>query len=206
MFEAWKQFLNEASPTLISSGMPQSSIEKILACDAPISPVTDMAEALGFPAGTPYEGKIPDNPYPNYYTDTVSSPNIIIPKKWVLENLEVMLEFESMQQAAGGSLILDMYMAFGGRNSQATSDQANSLSQAHRDGAFMTFSITHDKLSTLNFYSNLLPMMYNVSSGSFPGFVGSNHVGTNTLGPLKSNWTAACPMEWTLKERYEKCK
>jgi hypothetical protein len=117
-----------------------------------------------------------------------------------------MLELETMQQAMGGSLTVYMYMVFGGRNSQATSDQANSLSQAHRDGGFMTFSITHDKLSTLNFYSDLLPMMYNVSSSSFPGFIGSNHVGTNTLGPLKSNLTVACPTEWTLKERYEKCK
>lgn len=205
MFAAWKQFLIGASPTLISAGMSQSSIDKILSCNATIYPVTDMVEALAFPSGTPYEGQIPDNPAPNYFTDTISTGNIILPKKWILENIDVIMELETMQQAKWGSLIVDMYMAFGGHSSRATSDQANSLSQAHRDGGFMTFAIPHDKLSTLHFYSDLLPKMYDTSSGSFPGFIGSNHAGTNTLGPLKSNWSVACPTEWTLKERYDKC-
>jgi hypothetical protein len=39
----------------------------------------------------------------------------------------------------------------------------------------------------------------------FPGFIGSNHCGPNTRGPLKDDWTKACPMEWTTEERDEKC-
>jgi hypothetical protein len=71
----------------------------------------------------------------------------------------------------------------------------------------MTFFISHDMLSPLLFYSDLLPSMYDTSSGdSFPGFIGLNHVGTNILGPLKSDWTEACPMELTLEECADKCE
>ncbi|KAL3808143.1 hypothetical protein ACHAXA_000427 [Cyclostephanos tholiformis] len=208
MFEAWKQYLKSASQSLIDVGIPESSLEKMHLCNATIFYAPDMFDALSLPPGSRYQGKLQDNPMPNYYTDTIGQGNVILPKKWMLENLDAVIGFELLFQQYGASFLMDggLYKAFGGRSSKASSDQANSLSEAHREGGFMTFRITHDSLSSMPFYSDLLPMMYNTSSGdSFPGFIGSNHVGTNTLGPLKSDWTEACPMEWTLEERADKC-
>ena len=39
----------------------------------------------------------------------------------------------------------------------------------------------------------------------FPGFVGPNHAHTAVRGPLKSDWTKACPYDWTKEEQDEKC-
>ena len=50
----------------------------------------------------------------------------------------------------------------------------------------------------------------NVEAGetgdNFPAFLGLNHhLGPNIRGPLKHDWTKACPVNWTRKERDEKC-
>merc|ERR1712238_583017 len=39
----------------------------------------------------------------------------------------------------------------------------------------------------------------------FPGFLGSNHLTANVVGPLKSNWTKICPNDWTLERRADEC-
>eukprot|EP00984_Skeletonema_dohrnii_P030527 scaffold22078_cov84-Skeletonema_dohrnii-CCMP3373.AAC.2 len=70
------------------------------------------------------------------------------------------------------------YYAFGGATVSG-SDQANSLSQAHRDAAFMVALLfTADEEA--NFWGNLFPQMY-------------------------EDWTKPCPREWTFEERGEKC-
>jgi len=101
------------------------------------------------------------------------------------------------------------YRAFGGRT-PATSDQANGLSQAHRDGGYMV-TFAHTSIPGVpfpsiddSFFTDLFPKMFDTSDG-FPGFIGSNHVGPNTMGPMKEDWTKACPLEWTEEERDEKC-
>ena len=48
--------------------------------------------------------------------------------------------------------------------------------------------------------------MYDTSDKSnFPAFLGANHAGINTRGPLKDDWTKPCPYDWTQEERDEKC-
>ena len=34
---------------------------------------------------------------------------------------------------------------------------------------------------------------------------GADHAGPNTRGPLKSDWTKACPLEWNQEDRDKKC-
>lgn len=56
------------------------------------------------------------------------------------------------------------------------------------------------------FFSTTLPTWYDTSDkDNFPGYLGGNHAGINTRGPLKDDWTKACPVEWTQEERDEKC-
>ena len=207
MFEAWKQYLNSASQSLLELGIPESSLDKISSCNATNIYALDMATSPStFPPGSPYEGQVFDNPWQPGYLGVSGSANIILPKKWILENLDIMMSFDKWYKQVGlPSLVDDLYMVFGGRSSEATIDQANSLSEAHREGGFMLFPPLEFFLS-LSFYSHLIPKMYDRSSGSFPGFIGSNHAGPNTHGSLKSDLTKDCPMEWTLEERADKCE
>jgi len=56
--------------------------------------------------------------------------NIILPKKWILEN-----KVKAIRLIAGQDN-MNLYQAFGGIEA---SDQANSLSDAHRLGGFILF-------------------------------------------------------------------
>ena len=196
MFAAWKKYLTRLRGDLINQGYPESTVNKMLSCEATIYPVPSIADFFVFPPGHPYAGQIKDQPAPNYNSDQSAIANIILPKKFILEH------YEDLTGLGLG------YMAFGGRN-KATSDQANSLSEAHREGGYMIF-LPHEIVANPDlfpFYNLIFPSAYDTSSGSsFPGFIGSNHVGTNTLGPLKSDWTKPCPNDWTQKERDEKCE
>jgi hypothetical protein len=56
------------------------------------------------------------------------------------------------------------------------------------------------------FWSELFPKMFDISDKSvFPPVFGGNHAGMLSSGPRKDDWTKACPPEWTLEERAEKC-
>ena len=56
------------------------------------------------------------------------------------------------------------------------------------------------------FWSGLFPEIYDISDKSnFPAVFQSNHHGPSAHGPLKEDWTKACPLEWTFEERKEKC-
>jgi len=107
-----------------------------------------------------------------------------------------------LENAAGGAL--SPYYAFGGAAASG-SDQANSLSQAHRDAGFMlSLILTAD--DEANFWGNLFPKMFDISDKTnFPPVFGSNHAGFLATGPLKEDWTKPCPRDWTFEERREKC-
>jgi len=95
-----------------------------------------------------------------------------------------------------------LYYAFGG-GTTTSSDQANSLSNAHRDAAIMARLFT---LNETDFWGNLFPNMFNISDKTkFPPVFGSNHAAIFTMGPLKDDWTKPCPGDLTFEERSEKC-
>lgn len=119
--------------------------------------------------------------------------NVLVPSAWIEESEENLQTLLSMSG--------DPYLAFGG-GARTASDQANSLSSAHRAaGGMFGFD---DELDY--FWSELFPKMFDISDKSvFPPVLGGNHVGMLSSGPRKDDWTKACPPEWTLAERAEKC-
>jgi hypothetical protein len=119
--------------------------------------------------------------------------NVLVPKKWILENIE------------GATAYSASYRAFGGHNAKSSSDQFNYLSMAHRDTGYMiNFSLDENYDDT--FFIDTLPSFYDTTDRiNFPGYLGANHADINTRGPLKSDWTKACPLEWTQEDRDEKC-
>jgi hypothetical protein len=129
-------------------------------------------------------------------TDPEAGINVIVPKVWILANIDTAVEKFPPNPSS--------YRAFGGFNAKETSDGANSVSKAHRDGGYMFF-FSHSDFN--EHFSDLFPLMFDTSDlSNFPGFIGSNHAGPNAMGPLKSDWTKACPLDWTPEERDEKCK
>ena len=129
----------------------------------------------------------------------VTSANVLVPQSWLDESEEnIKLLLEKMNS-------LSPYYAYG-FNTASFSDQANSLSKAHRDAACMVGFFTLWNGDEAYFWSNLFPKMFDISDRTkFPPVFGSNHAGPLFAGPLKEDWTKACPREWTFEERNEKC-
>jgi len=122
---------------------------------------------------------------------------MLVPQSWLDESEENLKTISDWGQEIGANF----YTAFGGATVSA-SDQANSLSQAHRNAAF-SINIANDEA---NFWSNLFPKMFDISDKTkFPSVAGSNHAGFFLTGPLKEDWTKPCPREWTFEDRSEKC-
>ncbi len=125
--------------------------------------------------------------------------NVLVPSAWIEENEENLQTLRNIAPGAGTRA----YLAFGG-GARTASDQANSLSSAHRDAAAMVSFNSDDEIDY--FWSELFPKMFDISDKSvFPPVFGGNHAGPLSSGPRKDDWTKACPPEWTLEERAEKC-
>eukprot|EP00566_Odontella_aurita_P017720 CAMPEP_0113596394 /NCGR_PEP_ID=MMETSP0015_2-20120614/40297_1 /TAXON_ID=2838 /ORGANISM="Odontella" /LENGTH=267 /DNA_ID=CAMNT_0000503875 /DNA_START=9 /DNA_END=813 /DNA_ORIENTATION=- /assembly_acc=CAM_ASM_000160 len=142
-------------------------------------------------------------PIPSYTSTTEFSANILLPREWMLENKEYLASQLNAVSYNDGVPVIEapaIYLAFGGGGATAH-DQANSLSAAHRGAGGMIFQGLH----TLDedFWAKTVPAMYPQVTGgsSFPAFVGSNHVGPNTRGPLKDDWTKPCSLDMTEEER-----
>mmetsp|Transcript_37861 Transcript_37861/g.55342 ORF Transcript_37861/g.55342 Transcript_37861/m.55342 type:complete len:483 (+) Transcript_37861:8-1456(+) len=143
-----------------------------------------------------FPGKVPDAPTPSPDGGSLFS-RVLVPQSWLDESEE---NIKTVLEHATGSLL---YNAFGGAAASG-SDQANSLSQAHRNAAFMA-SFFNDDFDDF-FWGNLFPQMFDISDKTkFPPVFGSNHAGPFAAGPLKEDWTKSCPREWTFEERREKC-
>jgi len=145
-----------------------------------------------------FPGKVEDSPAPSPYGSVYA--NVLVPQSWLDESDEESIK-TVLENASSG---LTPYYAFGGATASG-SDQANSLSQAHRNAAFM-IGLTYSADEEANFWGNLFPKMFDISDKTkFPPVFGSNHAGFLTTGPLKEDWTKPCPREWTFEERSEKC-
>ena len=118
---------------------------------------------------------------------------VLIPQAWLDESEE---NIDILLQNSPGS-----YHAYGVAT-YSFSDQANSLPQSAREAATMTGGFSTNEY----FWSDLFPKMYDISDKTkFPAVFQSNHVTSSAHGPLKDDWTKACPLEWSFEERKEKC-
>ena len=141
-----------------------------------------------------FPDKASDNPPPSPIGQSPGSSFVLIPQSWMDESEE---NIDTLLKYAPGP-----YYAYGVATF-SFSDQANSLPQSLREAATMAdnFLATSD-----NFWSDLFPKMYDISDkAKFPAVFQSNHLGPSTHGPLKDDWTKACPLEWSFEERKEKC-
>ena len=95
-----------------------------------------------------------------------------------------------------------MYCAFG-KGPAFAHDQTTSLSQAHRDAAFMKIDAQGEDTSAF------IASIYNITSKDveIPAYLGANHLSAIAFGPLKSDPTKPCDLNMftTIEDANEKC-
>jgi len=210
---AWKRYLSDNRSVLESQGVVPAIIDEAIACpidivedavimdggpaltaqSTTILKFKDNAETVILPEGTAYPGKALDNPLPGYGPHNYQFSNVLVPRKWLIENLDLAVTYVPPNPTT--------YRAFGGKTSNTVSDGSNSLSTAHREAGYMV-NFPHQYADLL--FTNYLPVWYDMS-GDFPAYLGANHASINTRGPLKSDWTKDCPLDWPKEDRDEKC-
>jgi hypothetical protein len=139
-----------------------------------------------------FPDKVGDLPAPAALQFPPGSSFVLVPQSWIDDSEE---NIDTLLQYAG------LYYAYGVAT-YSFSDQANSLPQTAREAAVMSGNLWSNDY----FWSELFPKMYDISDKTkFPAVFQSNHHAPSTHGPLKDDWTKACPLEWTFEERKEKC-
>lgn len=147
-----------------------------------------------------YPGQVGDSPNPSPAVGSLGG-SILVPQSWIEENWDTFLDKYLNINGLGPS----PYYSFGGASSTA-SDQANSLSQAHREAALMTASFVIDDNALADFWANIAPDMFDTSNESkFPPIVSSNHASSLISRPLKEDWAKPCPSKLTFEERDANC-
>ena len=177
--KAWITFqemnnLTEAQPCLVNEGAMNEELSGGLT-EAP-APKSYQEDAL-FGEEARFPGKVMDSPPPSPASSQWFA-FVLVPQSWLdesKENIKILLEYIAPDTP---------YHAFGSATA-SLSDQANSLSKAHRDAAVMVQFFNFDG-DEANFWSNLFPKMFDISDKTkFPPVFGSNHAGLLLTGPLK---------------------
>jgi len=198
--QAWKRYISGQAAALTSAGMSQTDINIAIDCiDTAVANAPDVPDFASFSfmgPDDPAPGKTRDFPPPSYTSVTENVANILVPTTFLESNKEVIVDLLSQEFPPAS------YWAFGESSSMAQ-DQSIGLTPGYRQAGVMLVM----PLSYLdeNFYTAVFPRMYDTTGTNFPPFIGSNHAGPNTRGPLTSDWTKPCPLEWTTAERDDKC-
>jgi len=186
---AWEKYILGMKESLLERGIEEDSIDKAASCLVPMS-YDDYFQANG---GS--EGIAPS--LLSTSTDYGTLHNVLIPKSWVLSNKD---KATILLKLVGDSII---YWAFGG-NTATAQDQSTSLSEAHREAAFMVFSYPLDN----EFVWEIIQEAYDFTGENtgIPPYIGGNHVNPSIRGPLKSDPTKQCNYaNFTQNEADENC-
>jgi len=189
LVDTWESFANDYYDPSVYNNV---SLDDALACPGTLEGT--WSDTMKYPSG-PYEGQVGDMPLPTIPSESSNGVvNVLYPKSYIDENFEALMSNPEFLYFGG-----NRYLAFGSGTVSA-SDQANSLSAAHRSAAFKAL------VPAEYFYNSEFANMFDMSDAdSFPSFQGANHVGNNYMGPLREDWTKACPTDLTQKERAERC-
>lgn len=193
LYSAWEDYIESDFPEISNKDLIKACPRSL---DEPTGTWDDYASTILIPDGLPGAGRARDDPSPEVCPNRQLVVNTLLPMEWVKQNKDYVV-----------SLLVDgapSYWAFGDKTG-TSHDQANSLSEAHRNAGLMVFC--RNSLEEGYLAHNLFVDAYDINGtgDDFPAFLGSNHVGPFTRGPLKDDWTQPCPLDFTLKEIEEKC-
>ena len=200
LVSAWKSYLKVMTDELLGMNHTEDSIDDAANCveSSLILEAVDVFETFEY---LELNGFALDQPQPNIFPpdDFVPNPtvNVLFPVSSYLADKSKIIELVATGDRGYG--LDSFYCAFGG-NVPFANDQANSLSKAHRDAAFMLTMVPSD----------LDPFGMDYFTGStsddkrITGFLGGNHFRAISYGPLKSDHTKRCDFT-SMNEADEKC-
>lgn len=135
-----------------------------------------------------------DLPFPSYPAWYEAGVDLQIPKQYMIDYREEYLDFRR-------KLPRNDYLSYTGPE---TSDQMTGQSDTYRKAGLQIWVPYH--LLDDDFWTNTFPKMYDMTDPAvLPGFAGHNHVSANTVGPLRSDPSKACPLDLNPTERKEQC-
>jgi hypothetical protein len=218
LLTAWRTYIRSRSDILVQAGVNASTIDAMTSgcSENAVTKMDSYANVIKITDGD-HKGKLQyvlyiyltstlesisytfcsslsyrDNPRPTYESQS-DSFNILVPVKYYLEHPQ-----EAREQ-------FPLYYTSFNKRTKHTSDQANALSEAHREAGNMAVTMPMEYFND-KFYSELFPKVFDTTDPeNFPGFIGSNHAGAHIRGPTKGDWTKACPLDWSQEERDDKC-
>jgi hypothetical protein len=170
-----------------------------------------IASAVSDPDSTVPIGHVPDDAGANTSPINLGTWSALITKKWLLQkNEEVFYFLMSLAKFNASFHIM-------GGNVAISSDGMTAISITEREAAFQTCLPTNMMDTATEevrqFYRRieeqsrawLLPHATSADGLSFQGYTEFNHISSNVVGPLKSNWSAPCPSAYSMEERKQLC-
>jgi len=138
-----------------------------------------------------YDDAFTDQPPPGMFSKHAMLPtsegwyNTLIPVSTYRSAKQDILDFISTDFG----IVDELYNSFGG-NVPLASDQANSLSQAHRDAAFLIF-LDEDQFAS---FAGGFSKIFGISSNDdeIPGMLSGNYLSPFAFGPRKKDPTKPC--------------
>jgi len=208
--QAWKDFITE--PAMLQAfeeaGIPDDwlgALTNLMNNETFYdSFAAQVLEAGAADEGIP-EGRLADGPKAALVPMLGGFPNLADSTHTHFPLDAILADIPGMAQLLASDLLstdsCGIIYAMGGMVPNAD-DGLNSLSATRRQAAFLMavgsaeFRDTYFGLS----YGGLDP-----STDNFPGSSCHNHALVHEMGPVKTNWSQSCPLDWPQAEREEKC-
>lgn len=144
-------------------------------------------------------GHVPDNPAPATFPDNLNLCwSALVPAAWLVQkNAEVHYFLDKVLTASHLT---------GGAAAQAH-DQMTAVPAAEREAGFQTCIFDVPGAALQSHYRAQFAPFYpkEPDAGAFPGGTEYNHIAANVIGPLKADWTAPCPMNYTKAQQAKDC-
>ena len=208
----WLTFVASAEQELLGVGLSQQDLELLETVQGGIfafSLAPDWYPALLYtipafpwsPHMNQYPTQLPDNPTPATYPDNyLVDWNALLPVEWLYSERGLPTLLTLVKEGLGGP---STYIL--GSRTAVSDDGLTSVPEFQRKAGFMMFLAGGESVE--NFLRGTFDEYIGGKSSTkpFPGGTGYNHISAIEIGPLKDDWTKACPDSFSDQEKTKKC-
>lgn len=189
----WQQYITDNAATLRFLGVPEERIQNLASWaipgeETPAYAIPSVEAMNGIPIG-----RIPSEPKPEVTVSDSLDTFWHIPRDLLVNNREVILPLLIEASRIGFVYVLGGNVAIG-------DDGLSAIPESRRQSGFLMHVP-----DGAPFESRVLKAIYEETGTNFPGILCHNHMGLGATGPLKSDWTKACPKSLSAEEKAEQC-
>ena len=210
--DVWLAHVAGYQDALEAVGLSQADVKQLLAVNGGIFAFALNADWYPALLGTfpsfpwpahmnQYPTELPDNPTPATYPDNyLVDWNAQLPVEWLYLDRGLPTLLALVKEGLGGP---STYIL--GAETAVADDGMTSVPDFQRKAGFMLFLSGGELVESFLRGSFDEYIGGNSATKPFPGGTGYNHISATELGPLKSDWTKACPDSLSDKEKAEQC-